>query len=352
MTMADPTIGHADTLEAHEDGTQEWLDQRNEGIGGSDAPRIVGIQPYGTDREEIWRLKTGRSTPDPWAGGAATSYGHRLEPHLRQWLIDRAEDTPSRFGDFASLQTIDAQLAHPDRQWQRANVDGVTRLADDGEQAIVELKTSTHAHGSYEGPDWREDGVRRDHWLQIQHYLAVTGLVHARYVYMQVPFDRSCALQIDERFIDDTDAYWRWVVEQAEITIRQIIRDQETIDRLTSAEADFWACVQTDTVPDPWVPEGTATVSADSEIADLLDQYGKVHARIKAHDTPDELEEAKERAKAELKDRAQVLSSAEGDIKEIRVEGTDDRIYWHGSGYWRADPADREPTTDTIDRPF
>lgn len=348
-------VGHAIPQPPTNEGSEAWLDQRRQGIGGSDAPVVLGLQPYETTRQEVWREKTGRRTEDDWVGASAKHYGHRAEAMIRQHLRRRSEDTPARFGDFANLRRVTRQLAHPDRPWQRANIDGLARgvrMNGETKDLVVEIKTSTHPHDHYKGPEWREDGVRRDHYAQIQHYLAVTGLDEARYVYFEVPFDRSSALHIDERFIadDDTEAYWRWIVDKGELTIVEVERDASYIDDLVEAERRFWQCVQDDTEPDAYMPEGTVVVD-DDELADLLDEYGRTHAELKAHEAPPSLKNQKNKLKQRIKDRAQSLSAAHDDVEEIHIEGTDDRVYWHGSGYWRADPADRQPTVDD-DAPF
>lgn len=63
-----------------EQNSAEWHQDRLRGVGGSDAPVILGISPWTTPRE-LWAVKTGRASGQQ--SNFATERGHRLEPRAR-----------------------------------------------------------------------------------------------------------------------------------------------------------------------------------------------------------------------------------------------------------------------------
>ena len=52
-----------------------------------------------------------------------------------------------------------------------ANVDGIA-LCEDGKKCIFEAKTAS----AYKAEQWEDDKIPEEYMLQIQHYMAVTGL--------------------------------------------------------------------------------------------------------------------------------------------------------------------------------
>lgn len=325
-------IGQASALATYEDGTDEWLEQRRKGVGGSDAATILGLKPYGNDRITLWRRKTGRE--EPFRGNNATEYGSVMEDYIFQRAAIECA---------SNIRECDAQLQHPKYNWMLANVDGVI-FEGDNASGIAEIKTSSSAAPT--------KGCHKYHYPQIQHYLAVTGLDYALYIYFEIPFDRSSALDIAEMFLseDKKKDYWSWIADEGWMTTRTIDRDDDYIEHLIEAEKKFWSHVENETPPGEFIPEGVIEIS-DDKLADLLDQYGHAHAEIKAASAPKDAEERKESAKEAIKQRTQAIASAHGDIKEVRIKGTDDYVKWHGGGYWMAKPSTRdikpEETGDT-----
>lgn len=345
----DLPIGHARTLEAHDDGTEEWHAQRAKGIGGSDAATIIGLKPYGLDRETLWRRKTDREAP--FAGNAATDFGTKIEPYIfRRCAINHDSE----------VVECDAGLAHPDRPWQRGHVDGLlverdATTPDAREVAgIVEIKTSTQP-----APD---QGCSDVHYAQIQHYLSVTGLDRAAYVYFEVPFDREHALTIADRFVDDgqVDDYWQWVAESGELTIRTIDRDDGYIDRLVEAERDFWTCVKSDENPGPYLRDDEVALD-DPAIAEAIREYGIAKARLDLHEELPTYQDA-EAQKEEAKETAKTKLASVDAKRAILPDGDKATFIERGeSGYWRLYPTDRTdyvreaeeaPDDESVDVPF
>jgi len=336
--MSDQTksdaVGKAEVVDKKEDGSIEWLRQRQQGIGGSDAAAVIGLEPFGKTRYELYQEKLGRA--ETFQGNYHTDYGSKLEDYL--FKRARMEAAESReLDDLSGAIRCEHSLQHPELDWMRGNVDGL--IPGDG---IVEIKTSTS-----EAPD---NGAKKHHYAQIQHYLGVTGLDYAQYVFFEAPFDKAYSLQIDSKFIAANlhDDYWEWVAQEGELTIRKIERDQPYIERLMDAEMEFWQCVEEDTEPGRYLPEGEIEVE-DETLQKYLDDYGKAKARIEAEKSKLDLSEAKElkeQAKSAIKSHCECY-----DAKKVHLPNGD-YVIWNGRGYWQAKPQERSVDKDAVDAPF
>jgi putative phage-type endonuclease len=75
------------TIASLEQGSQEWLKWRRGVIGASDAPTIMGENPWGS-KNYLVKEKLGLNPP--FNGNAATREGQFLEEHARRALVAEA----------------------------------------------------------------------------------------------------------------------------------------------------------------------------------------------------------------------------------------------------------------------
>lgn len=191
---------------------EDWLAWRRQGIGGSDAAAICGLDPWrgpysvwldkveGTGQEESEAMRWGLLLEDVVAGEFERRCGHLV--------VDRQQ-----------------RRIHPQREWMRATIDG---LVADGEGSIL---------GLYEGKcsaqisDWQH-GVPERYQLQVQHNLEVCGL----------------------------DRAWVAVLLRGnELRWFEVARDDEVIAALLQIEEVFWRRVEARTPPPVDGSEATAT---------------------------------------------------------------------------------------------
>jgi putative phage-type endonuclease len=273
----------ADEVAADRD---RWLRMRREGIGGSDASKVVGLNEWASPYQ-LWMDKLGIAPPVTVTN--AMEWGHRLEPAIRQWFTDTT-------GIPVALEGL---LAHKLHSWQLFSPDGIT--ADHG---ILEIKTT---HGwSLDAEKWL-DGEIPDHAeLQIQHGLAVTGLTHAHAVAL-----------IDGR-------------DPVHLTAA---RDQQLIDTLTEVEGAFWADRVLAEVPPPidglpatseaikrrYARAERRTATAGQELLDLYDQRDAAKARAKAAELEADEYENKIRA---LFGHADTIMVHGEEVATLRANGT------------------------------
>ncbi len=144
--------------------TTEQRQLRQRYVGSSDAPAILGVDPF-RSAYDVWLEKTGQA--DGFAGNADTDRGNLLEPVLLTWAegeLARLLDRPVTF--------------HRDRFIDRpnnlcANLDAaIFELSLDRACAVVEAKTATN-------PDeWGEpltDQVPDRVVVQVHHQMHVAG---------------------------------------------------------------------------------------------------------------------------------------------------------------------------------
>ena len=171
-------------------GTKEWLEWRSQGIGASDAPTIMGENPW-KSAAYLLQEKCGQKTYGP---NAEMAKGTALEPEARK-----------RYETKVGIHVVPACLQSVKYEWLRASVDG---LATDG-STIVEIKCGKSVYHktstSRAVPDY--------YYGQLQHILSITNF-------------------------QSVDFYCYWP-ERPEVHLR-IARDDSYIKRLLDAEYLFW----------------------------------------------------------------------------------------------------------------
>jgi putative phage-type endonuclease len=74
-------------------GTPEWVQWRKGGLGASDLPAVLGLDPYRTEHE-LWQVKRGLVTD--FTGNPKTRWGHRLESIGLEVWGEQNPDMPKR----------------------------------------------------------------------------------------------------------------------------------------------------------------------------------------------------------------------------------------------------------------
>ena len=244
----------------------DWLEYRKQGIGGSDASVVCGINRYKSP-VELWMEKTGQ-LPHQEAGEAAY-WGTQLEPFVRAEFTKRTGIEVSRRNEL--LQSEE----HP---FMLANLDGICEVPDVG-PCIFEAKTAS----AYKVGEW-EDAIPDEYALQLAHYMAVTGYAGA---YIAV-------------LIGGNTFKWKFIE-----------RDEELISMLIQLETDFWNHVQDGTPP--------PLDGSDASAKFLAERFP--NSRPKSHiilpETADELLAQYDEACEELEAVTERKQKAENLLKEM-----------------------------------
>lgn len=241
----------------------EWLLQRREGIGSSDASAIAGLSNFESPYS-LWEQKTGRAPLDVPVSPRTEElreWGNRLEPVVLEAVADKLN---------IHIHKPENAYQNIERDWQRANLDGIT-----SDLRICEWKTAN----STQRWDWI--GQIPDHAeIQVHHSAAVTGATHA----------------IVAGLVGGND-----------LRIHQIEINQNIVNIITEMEAQFWDCVVRD-VPPP-VDGHKRTMEAitrewphkagsrEISVVDVEELWERAIATIEARK---QAEKAERQAKAEL----------------------------------------------------
>lgn len=104
-------------LEVPAYGTDEWVAWRRGGLGASELPAVLGLDPYRTEHE-VWEEK--RGLRPGFAGNARTRWGHRMERvGLDVWaeanpgMLPVANDRPIRSDAWPRLWATPDAIAGP-----------------------------------------------------------------------------------------------------------------------------------------------------------------------------------------------------------------------------------------------
>ena len=175
-----------------------WLDQRKNGIGGSDVAAIMGLSPWRTPAE-VWLEKTGRAEPQDLSDRPNVVFGNIMEPVIADWYRSKYPDR--------TVRRVNAICQSIERPWAQASLDYEVRYPDLG-WGILEIKTARDKR------DWA-DGVPPYYLTQITHYMSVTG-----------------------RSLADVAVFFR---DEAEFACYHYKRDEEDVIAVNSAVDDFMA---------------------------------------------------------------------------------------------------------------
>lgn len=205
---------------------KDWLTGRKNGIGGSDASAIVGLNPYKTNID-LFEEKTGRQIPEDISDKPYVIYGKNAEEHIRElFKLDYPQYKVKHY-EYRILQS----LQYP---FLQASLDGEL-LDKEGRKGILEIKT-TNILQSMQREKWN-DRIPDNYYLQILHYLIVTGyeFVVLR-AHLVSSWDWEVRTQVKHYFI-----------ERKEV--------QGDLDYLLQEEIKFWKYVESGRKPPLILPE-------------------------------------------------------------------------------------------------
>jgi len=171
----------------------EWLELRRQGIGGSDAAAIVGLDRYKSAfdvyADKIWLKK---EQPD----NEAMRQGRDLEEYVASRFCEQTGK---------KVRRRNAILQHPEHHWMLGNIDRWVV----GENAGLECKTTSVLNRA----KFSQGEFPPNYYVQCVHYMAVTGA---------------------ERW------YLAVLVLNKGFHVFTIERDDVEIQALIEAEKDFW----------------------------------------------------------------------------------------------------------------
>lgn len=204
----------------------KWLEERKNGIGGSDAAAIMGVSPY-MDTITLWEIKTGKRQ-EPEVSNPYVQYGIEAEAHIAALF---ALNNPTLFVHTSEYEI----LTHAEYGFICGTLDG--EFTDtEGNKGVLEVKTSRILSGQMRAK-W-DNRIPQHYYIQILHYLLVTG-------YKMAALQAYLLTNLDNRNVmGETREYW---------IDADTIKDD--LDSLLERELWFWRFVETDTKPPIILPK-------------------------------------------------------------------------------------------------
>ena len=189
--------------------TKEWLEGRYQGIGGSEAGIILGLNPW-KSRLELWNEKVNKTRRLDQDAEMRLKLGNILEPFI-------ADEYSKMTGRKLEIR---GQKIHPKYSFILGNID--REIVDDSNNprkgpGILEIKTKNAF------TDWHDE-IPIYYMAQLQHYLEL-------YSYNWGAFA---------------------ILDLGELKIKyfDIERDDDFISKLVKEEIEFWKLVEYKTPPD------------------------------------------------------------------------------------------------------
>ena len=225
---------------------EDWLKEREYGVGASEVGAILGLSPYETPFS-LWLKKTKQVPQEP--ENEAMLMGHLLEDVVaKRWEMETGDKV-------IKASAKDIIYVHPEHDYMRATPDRIVR----GRKKIIECKTTVTSVD----PD-----EIYPHWLaQVQYQMYVTG-IH--------------------------DADLAWLVQGRYFGYAHIPYDPDFAEFIAGRVTEFWNdCVIGGKEPELITVEDYAikgsepgkTINADDEMMSLVLSYYKVKAQLDATET-------------------------------------------------------------------
>lgn len=217
----------------------EFLAERQTGVGGSDVSAILGLNPW-RDIVDLYREKTGEIEPAPETD--AMRWGSLLEPLIR--------DEYTRITGNC-VRVVESLFRHPVHSHIIGHVDGIVET--DNGNGVLEIKSTELYMRSRWGASMTDE-IPHNYLLQVQHYMLVTGL---KWAHVAVLFGKR------------------------DFVVFEVHESHELQQLIVDACNDFWAHVENKTVP---TLDGVSTpkepkVYGEENLIDALDDTAEMFVR-------------------------------------------------------------------------
>jgi len=242
---------------------EDWLKERQKGIGGSDASAILGFNPWKSPFE-LYIEKTSDTVQE--IDNEAIHWGNVLEDVV-------AEEFSRRTGK--KVRRRNQIFKHQKHDWMIANIDRDVV----GERVLLECKTTN----AFAADQWEGDQIPPAYMCQVQHYMAV---------------------------LDYEKAYIAVLIGGQKYVWKEIERDDEFIELMIQHEKDFWENHVLAGVP----PEIDGSKSASELLVKMYPEDNGETIMLPSDDA-EMLIEAIESIKAEVKEKRDLQKSYENKLK-------------------------------------
>lgn len=142
---------------------EEWKNNRNDGIGGSDVSSFIGQNKYRSN-VQLWKDKHNKVHKDKT--NPAMEYGNEAEAPLRKLFALKHPEYDVQYVSFCKLQSTS-------KSYRIYSPDGLIYEKETGRKGIYEGKTSLIQNTSTYRHEWI-DCIPQNYFIQTLHGLLVT----------------------------------------------------------------------------------------------------------------------------------------------------------------------------------
>lgn len=190
------------------DSREEWLIERKNRIGSSDAAAVLGKSPHMTNAE-LWEIKTGLAEQKDISNEPYVKYGTEAEKYVRGLFS-------LTFPRYRMCYTENNLWLNDKYPFSHASLDG---WLEGEKKGVWECKT-VNVVRSGQMQEWKE-GVPPHYYIQCLHHLMVTEF-------------SFCVLTALFRFRDDSLRMQSYMIE----------RNEGDIEYLMQKEREFYKCIK------------------------------------------------------------------------------------------------------------
>lgn len=214
---------------------EEWLKERLNGIGASEAASIMNLSPYKSNLQ-LWEEKTGRRVAEDIGDKPYVKFGIEAEKHIRalfalenpQYLVSYEEFKIIRNPDYPFIfATLDGELSE---------IGSAEPFPNFGRSGVWECKT-TEIMRAGQWDEWN-GRIPNNYYVQVLHQLLATcydfAVLTARIRYTDREGNKKSVTQ-------------DYTIE------RSLVLDD--LEYLLQEEIKFWDCVKNDRRPNLMLPE-------------------------------------------------------------------------------------------------
>jgi predicted phage-related endonuclease len=256
---------------------EQWLADRAEGIGASEAPAVLHASPF-MSRRELKLLKLGMIKG--FTGSPQSRLGQALEEPLFRWWLDEQRLAGNEMeGEWLGQVSMTA----PDWSVMRASPDGLVHTPNG--DLLVEIKTTASTWGE----------LPRHVWIQVQQQLHVTQLEKAVVVALSAGRLRTFEVSREDAFIE-----------------RLIIAEQEFWEEVLAGVVD----TEADQSPPKLTPEGTVVQLTSTE-AEMVAEIAALREGIREQEA--RVEELTKQLKGKAEGEAVLVDRHGNAIARIQI---------------------------------
>lgn len=220
---------------------EEWLQMRTEGIGGSDAAKVLGISPWGT-KYDLWHDKVGINPLNDDKNSMILDAGHHLENFVAQ-LYGYLQNSNANGEESSKVKIFEKKIMyrHPLYPFMQGDIDRFVER--DGKVSILEIKTTSDNNKSEWFTDSGKPTIPKHYECQVRHYMAVMNIDEADIccLFCNEQFRVLASILSSDVSIPE-DKFSKYAEEYfiPNLVVRHITRDEAYEEKLINAEKEFW----------------------------------------------------------------------------------------------------------------